>query len=110
MQGNLKEWDKQFKEILQKKEKNGILDTSFVTIIICYHYLPSLDSICSSELKKRNEEIKEFHEKYSSEHKIRVKAEKQRDKLTDKLVSFTITLQLLTNLVLDIYRGIQRKI
>lgn len=46
-----------------------------------------LDSICSSELASRDKKLKELNEKYSSEHKLRVRTEKQKDKITVKLVS-----------------------
>ena len=45
------------------------------------------DTLCTSELANRDQKIKELSESYSSEHKIRTKTEKQRDKLTTKLVS-----------------------
>lgn len=37
-------------------------------------------------MKKREQQFKELSDKYSSEHKLRIKTEKQRDKLAEKLV------------------------
>ena len=51
------------------------------------HIIVLLDTLCSSELASRDQKLKELSEKYSSEHKFRVKTEKQKDKLTIKLVS-----------------------
>ena len=45
------------------------------------------DSICSSELASRDKKLKELGDNYSTEHKLRVKTEKQKDKLTTKLVA-----------------------
>ena len=60
------------------------------TIIMCTRLLVmSEDSLCSSELASRDQKIKELNESFSSEHKLRVKTEKQREKLTAKLVRST---------------------
>lgn len=49
MQQNLQEWDKQFKEILEKKEKNGKL----LCIIIDHHN--DVLTVCRCSLQYRNE-------------------------------------------------------
>lgn len=69
MQSSLQEWDKQLKKIMDKKSNN--------------------DSICSSELATRDKKFADLEERYSTEHKLRMKAEKQRDKLTSNLRNTT---------------------
>ena len=84
MQSNLQEWDKQIKDILEKKAKNGKCFIPGKNLLIAVYIT---DTLCTSELANRDQKIKELSESYSSEHKIRTKTEKQRDKLTTKLVS-----------------------
>lgn len=86
MQNSLQEWDKQLKDIVDKKAKNGNLCTNhtFTTTIITTDIL---DTMCSSELASRDKKLQELNVKYSSEHKLRVKTEKHKDKLAAKLVS-----------------------
>lgn len=45
------------------------------------------DTVCSSELSDRDQKLKDLEDKYSRECKLKAKAEKQRDKLAEKLVS-----------------------
>ena len=83
MQNNLQEWDKQLEDIIKKKTKNGKAKIQPNCVLSIYN----LDSVCSTELASRDQKLKDLNEKYSSEHKIRVKTEKQKDKLVVKLVS-----------------------
>lgn len=46
-----------------------------------------VDAILQSEIEKRDAEIEALKEKYSAETKIRVKAEKTRNSLAERLVS-----------------------
>ena len=83
MQNNLQEWDKQLKTILDKKSKNG----KRLMLFEHYTHIACSDSVCSSELASRDQKLMELGENYSTEHKLKQKAEKQRDKLATKLVS-----------------------
>ena len=60
---------------------------SFLSITKIFKFFLLLDTVCSSELASRDQKLQELNEKYSSEHKVRVKTEKQKDKLNVKLVS-----------------------
>ena len=51
--------------------------------IVCIYLT---DSVLQSEIKKRDSEIKDLTEKYSTESKVRTKVEKQKDQLDTKLV------------------------
>ena len=49
--------------------------------------------MCSSELSSRDQKLKELENNYSTERKLKAKAEKQKDKLTEKLVSTVVMFQ-----------------
>lgn len=51
-----------------------------------------LDVILQSEIEKRDADIEDLKQKYSSETKLRIKVEKKRDNLAKQLVSRRITI------------------
>lgn len=59
--------------------------------MLLLHYTSSLDSIQRSELNKRDGNIKELTEKFTTEHKLRVKAEQERDQLKQTMVGDVAT-------------------
>ena len=59
--------------------------------MLLLHYTSSLDSIQRSELNKRDGNIKELTEKFTTEHELRVKAEQERDQLKQTMVGDVAT-------------------
>lgn len=53
------------------------------------------DAILQSEIEKRDAEIEDLKNKYSAETKLRVKVEKKRDNLTERLVGALLETSLL---------------
>lgn len=65
MQNNLEEWERQLKEISEKKTKN--------------------DELYQSSLQNRDQEIKQLSQRLASETRLRKKTEKERDQLSGNL-------------------------
>ena len=62
----------------------------FRLCMVFIYYVP-LDSIQRSELNKRDGKIAELTEMFTTEHRLRVKAEQERDQLKQTLVGDMIT-------------------
>ena len=61
---------------------------------VLLHCIYLTDSVLQSEIKKRDSEIKDLTEKYSTESKVRTKVEKQKDQLDTKLVCTNIIVEI----------------
>ena len=60
-----------------------------------FYIIVILDVILQSEIEKRDADIEDLKQKYSSETKLRIKVEKKRDNLAKQLVSRRITIIIL---------------